>query len=69
VKGFDKKLMSDRHLPVSGKNSYRLALKYRSKDNVIIHVGLACFDEHRVLISPVQVVRLIGRFVGSKTQQ
>ena len=60
--------MSDKHLKVKNKQNYRLNLKYRCKDDVIIHVGLACFDTNRCNISPVQVSSIVFRSVELKNQ-
>ena len=56
VKGYDKKLMSDKHIQVNSQKKYSLSLKYRCNNEVIMHVGLACFDGNQNIISPVQVV-------------
>ena len=50
--------MSDKHTPIDSKSTYRLSLKYRCQDNIILHVGVACFDQKRNMISPVQVCRV-----------
>ena len=55
VKGYDKKLMSDKHIGVKGGKEYHLSFRFKSKENVIIHAGVACFDGGRNLIAPVQV--------------
>ena len=50
--------MSDKHIPVKNRQKYRLSLKYRCQNDIILHIGLACFDKDHNLISPVQVCRV-----------
>jgi hypothetical protein len=63
VIGYDKKLMSDKYIEVDVGKKYQLSLKMRNSAPLLVHLGLACFDEHKNAISPVQVKFTKFRFV------
>lgn len=69
VTGHDKKLLSDKYLPVDGQRGYRLSMQFRCADSVLMHIGIACYDKDRKLISPVQVYSHRSRCAGEKTLQ
>ena len=49
--------MSDKYYQVDSKSKYRLKLRYKSQSEAIVHVGVACYDYNKSVISPVQVCR------------
>ena len=57
VMGHDKKLMSDKYYQVTPDHSYTLSLLYRSEPEVIVHLGVACYDLNKNPINPVQICR------------
>ena len=42
--GHDKKLMSDKYIEIEQGKKYRLTLKFRSNNQVVVHFGVACYD-------------------------
>lgn len=69
VTGRDKKLMSDKYFEVAPNQQYKLKLQYRCNSAVIIHLGIACYDESRNLINPVQVNPGLHRCADMRRQK
>lgn len=43
--------------------------KYRSDSPAFIHFGVACYDQDKSIINPVQVKMYLFRYVDMKIQQ
>jgi hypothetical protein len=61
--------MSDKYYEIEEGRSYQFLLKYRSSHAAVVHFGVACYDQDRNLIHPVQVINLRFRCADSTKLQ
>lgn len=59
-RGGDRKILSDDFIPVDPSKAYELKLDLRTSDEMILYVGLVCFDQNKEFIHSTQVCRVEG---------
>ena len=57
VRGYDKKLMSDKYIEIHPERGYRLELEMKTSHKMLVYVGLACYDQAKRFINTIQICR------------
>ncbi len=61
-KGGDRKILSDDFIPIDPTRAYELKIDLRTSDDMILYVGLVCFDQNKEFIHSTQVIFNIYTF-------